>query len=73
MAYFQMDKNPKKKFFEQKNDRTKLTLDDYKEAADALINNAEEYYLFILKASKGDLRQVVDVWYPFLSNCGLVQ
>lgn len=72
MAYFQIDKNPKKKFFDSKIDRTKLTLKDYEEASDALINNAKEYYLFIIKASKSDLGQVLDVWCPFLSNCGLV-
>lgn len=27
-------------------DRTKLTSEDYKEAAEALIRNAKEYYLF---------------------------
>ena len=72
MAYFQIEKNPKKRFFDPKIDRTKLTLDDYEEAADALMNNAKEYYLFIIKASKGDLNQVLDIWCPFLSNCGLV-
>lgn len=72
MANFQIDKNSKKKFFDCKMDRTKLTLGDYEEAADALMNNAKEYYLFIIKASKGDLGQVLDIWCPFLSNCGLV-
>jgi len=72
MANFQIDKNPKKKFFDPKTDRTKLTAEDYEEAADALIKNAEEYFLFIIKASKCNLNQVLDVWCPFLSNCGLV-
>lgn len=72
MAYFQIDRNPKKKFFNPKIDRTKLTLENYEEAANALIKNAKEYYLFIIKASKSNLYQVLDVWYPFLSNCGLV-
>ncbi len=72
MAYFQIDKNPKKKFFDPKTDRTKLTAEDYEEAADALIKNAEEYFLFIITVSKSNLNQVLDVWCPFLSNCGLV-
>lgn len=72
MAYFQIDKNPKKKFFDPKIDRSKLTSEDYKDAADAFIRNAKEYYLFIYKASNGKLYQVLDVWCPFLSNCGLV-
>lgn len=72
MTYFQIDKNPKKKFFERNIDRTKLTLDDYEDAAVALLNNAKEYYMFIIKASNGNLNQVLDVWCPFLSNCGLV-
>lgn len=72
MAYFQIDKNPKKRFFDPKIDRTKLASDDYEEAADALMNNAKEYYLFIIKASKRDFNQILDIWCPFLSNCGLV-
>lgn len=35
MAYFQIDKNPKKKFLDPKIDRSKLTSEDYKDAADA--------------------------------------
>jgi len=72
MAKFQIEKNPKKRFFDLKIDRTTLTLDDYEEAADALIRNAKEYFLFIIKASDSDLNQVLDIWCPFLSNCGLV-
>lgn len=72
MAYFQIEKNPKKKFYDPKINRTKLTSEDYKAAADALRKNAKEYHLFILKASNGNLNQVLDVWCPFLSNCGLV-
>ena len=72
MANFQIDTNPKKIFFDLKTDRTKLTLDDYDKAANALMNNAKEYYLFIMKASNGDLKQMLDTWCPFLSNCGLV-
>lgn len=72
MAHFQIDKNPKKRFFDPKIDRTKLISDDYEEAADALMNNAKEYYLFIIKASRKDIKQVLDIWCPFLSNCGLV-
>lgn len=72
MANFQIDLNPKKIFFNRKTDRTKLTSDDYDEAANALMNNAKEYYLFIMKACNGDLGQVLDTWCPFLSNCGLV-
>lgn len=37
-------------FFDSKIDRTKLTVDDYKEAQDALMSNAKEYFLFIIKA-----------------------
>lgn len=72
MAKFQIDENPKKRFFDSKIERTKLTFDDYKEAQDALMSNAKEYFLFIMKASSGNLNQVLDVWCPFLSNCGLV-
>lgn len=72
MAYFQIDKNPKKAFFDPKTDRTKLTSENYKEAANALMKNAKEYHLFILKASNKNLNQVLDVLFPFLSNCGLV-
>lgn len=42
------------------------------EAAEALISNAKEYYLFIIKTSKSDLNEVLDIGCPFLSNCGLV-
>lgn len=72
MAKFQINENPKKRFFDSKIDRTKLTFDDYKEAHNALVNNAKEYYLFVIKASNGNLNHVLDVWCPFLSNCGLV-
>lgn len=72
MAYFQIDKNPKKKFFDKKTDRTNLTSEDYEEASNALYENAKEHHLFILKASCGDLKQILDVWNPFLSNCGFV-
>ena len=72
MAYFQIDKNPKKKFFDLNTDRTKLTSEDYEEAAEALMKNANEHFLFIWKASNRDFSQVLDVWCPFLSNCGFV-
>lgn len=72
MAKFQIEKNSKKRFFDLKIIRTKLTLDDYEEAAVALTNNAKEYLLFIMKASNSDLNQALDIWCPFLSNCGLV-
>jgi len=47
-----IDKNPKKKFFDSKTDRTKLTAEDYEEAADALIKNAEEHMYLLLKYQK---------------------
>lgn len=72
MAYFQIDKNPKKRFFDSKIDRTKLTIDDYEEAAVAHMNNAKEYYLFIINATINNMNQILNFWCPFLSNCGLV-
>lgn len=71
MAYFQIEKNPKKRFFDLKTDRATLTPADFEAAAYALMDNAKQYFSFVIRASKGDLNQVLDVWCPFLSNCGL--
>lgn len=72
MAFFQIDKNPKKKFFDKETDRTSLTREDYEDAWKALYENAKEYHLFLLKASNGDMNRIIEVLNPFLSNCGLV-
>ena len=69
--FLQIEKNPKKKFFDLKRDRAQLDSKDYEVAADALMKNAEQYRLFIWRASNRDLYQVLDVFCPFLSNCGL--
>lgn len=74
MAYFQIAKNSKEKFFalKKKEDRTKLAAEDYEKASESLVKNACEYRLFVLSACNGDLNQALPFWFPFLSNCGLV-
>lgn len=70
MAYFQIEKNPKKRFFDLKVDRTKLMDEDFEEATEALIRNATEYFIFVSQAISGDLKQAVPCMFPVLVNCG---
>lgn len=70
-VYFQIEKNPKKMFFSSKN-RSELSANDYRVAAYSLLESAKEYHRFISKASNKDLNQVLDVFIPFLVNCGFV-
>lgn len=69
MAYFQLDKNEKKRYFDAR-DRSQLTPEDYQIAAQSLLANANEYVLFVKRVSNRDFNQILDVLFPFLSNCG---
>lgn len=70
MAYFQIEKNPKKKFFDLKVDRAQLKDEDFEQATDALISNAKEYFVFVSQAIRRNLNQAVYCMFPFLVNCG---
>lgn len=70
MAHFQIEKNPKKKFFDLKVDRTTLTEKDFEQAADALISNATEYFVFVSQAISRNLNHATHCMFPVLVNCG---
>ncbi len=72
LEYTKSEKNEKMSFFEyKKQEREKLTEDDYIQAAVDLSEQAEQFKVFIDKASGHRIDTMFDTMYPFLSNCGL--
>lgn len=72
LEYTKSQNNEKFSFFDyKKQEREKLTEDDYVQAAVLLSEQATQFKLFIDKASGHTIDTMFDTMYPFLSNCGL--